>query len=214
MTIKLVGSTSGSVALDAPASTTSGADVAFKLPVADGSSGQVLQTDGSGNLSWTTPVTTAGITGYDTWSLTENKNWSGTNFLDGHFARNTNFPALGSAMSKASEVFSFPTTGIWELFFQFACFDSVTNSYTQVWIDKSNDGGSSNWSTITNCFDMIADDGSADTYGGSACSALVDVDNVSNIKVRFGTANEQGAQFRGHSTALITGVIFKRIGDT
>ena len=68
--------------------------------------------------------------------------------------------------------------------------------------------------TITNCFDMIADDGSADTYGGSACSALVDVDNVSNIKLRFGTANEQGAQFRGHSTALITGVIFKRIGDT
>jgi hypothetical protein len=155
-----------------------------------------------------------GITGYDTWSLTANKNWSGTNFLDADFARNTSFPALGSAMSKASEVFSFPTTGIWEIFFQFAAFDSVTNSYTQVWIDKSNDGGSSNWSTITNCFDMIADDGSADTYGGSACSALVDVDNVSNIKVRFGTANEQGAQFRGHASTLITGVIFKRIGDT
>jgi hypothetical protein len=52
MTIKLVGSTSGSVALDAPASTTSGADVAFKLPVADGSANQLLKTDGSGQLGW------------------------------------------------------------------------------------------------------------------------------------------------------------------
>ena len=33
----MVGSSSGSVALDAPASTTSGANIEFKLPVADGS---------------------------------------------------------------------------------------------------------------------------------------------------------------------------------
>ena len=52
MTIKLNGSTAGSVALDAPASTTGSADIAFKLPVADGTAGQVLMTDGAGNLSW------------------------------------------------------------------------------------------------------------------------------------------------------------------
>ena len=61
MTIKLVGASSGSVALDAPASTTSGANIEFKLPVADGTAGQVLQTDGSGNLSWVT--------------LTDNNSW-------------------------------------------------------------------------------------------------------------------------------------------
>ncbi len=52
MTLKLNGSSSGSVSLDAPASTTSGADITFKLPVADGTSGQVLQTDASGQLSF------------------------------------------------------------------------------------------------------------------------------------------------------------------
>ena len=52
MTIKLVGSSSGSVALDAPASTTSGANIEFKLPVADGSANQVLKTDGSGAFSF------------------------------------------------------------------------------------------------------------------------------------------------------------------
>ena len=52
MTLKLNGSTSGSVAIDAPASTTGGAAITFKLPIADGSAGQVLTTDGSGNWSW------------------------------------------------------------------------------------------------------------------------------------------------------------------
>ena len=56
MTIKLVGSSSGSVALDAPASTTSGANIEFKLPVADGSANQLLKTDGSGNLGWVADV--------------------------------------------------------------------------------------------------------------------------------------------------------------
>ena len=54
MTIKLNGSTAGSVALDAPAQTTGNADIAFKLPVADGSANQLLKTDGSGNLGWAT----------------------------------------------------------------------------------------------------------------------------------------------------------------
>ena len=52
MTIKLNGSTAGSVALDAPASTTGSNDITFKLPVADGTAGQVLKTDGSSNLSF------------------------------------------------------------------------------------------------------------------------------------------------------------------
>ena len=38
-TVKLVGFTSGSVSLQAPASTTSGANIEFKPPVADGSAG-------------------------------------------------------------------------------------------------------------------------------------------------------------------------------
>ena len=44
----------GSVALKAPASTTSNADVELKLPVADGSANQHLKTDGSGQLGWVT----------------------------------------------------------------------------------------------------------------------------------------------------------------
>ena len=54
MTLKLNGSTGGSVSIDAPANTNpSGSDVTLTLPVDDGTDGQVLKTNGSGALSWT-----------------------------------------------------------------------------------------------------------------------------------------------------------------
>ena len=49
------------VTLSAPASNPS-SDITFKLPQSDGSAGQVLQTDGNGNLSWyTIPTDTNGL---------------------------------------------------------------------------------------------------------------------------------------------------------
>ena len=40
------------VSLNSPTNAPSAADVAFKLPNADGSAGQFMKTDGSGNLSF------------------------------------------------------------------------------------------------------------------------------------------------------------------
>ena len=42
----------GSVSLEAPSSTQSNSNIEFKLPTQDGSSGQFMKTDGSGNLSF------------------------------------------------------------------------------------------------------------------------------------------------------------------
>ena len=61
MTLKLNGSSAGSVSLNAPASTTGSADIEFKLPVADGSSNQFMKTDGSGNLSFGTVDTSIAV---------------------------------------------------------------------------------------------------------------------------------------------------------
>ena len=69
MTLKLNGSSSGSVSIDAPASTTGGADITFALPVADGSSGQALTTNASGALSFATvgqPITSGTYTSVGT----------------------------------------------------------------------------------------------------------------------------------------------------
>lgn len=54
MSIKLKGSTDGSVTLQAPADTSpTGTDKTFTLPTQDGTAGQILKTDGSGALSFT-----------------------------------------------------------------------------------------------------------------------------------------------------------------
>ena len=77
MSIKLNAQSGGSVALDAPTQTTSSADNVYKLPVADGTAGQVLQTDGSGNLSWTTissPITVVNTWRINTTEIHENVN--------------------------------------------------------------------------------------------------------------------------------------------
>ena len=52
--IKLKHSGGNSVSLNPPTSAPTSSDVAFKLPNADGSAGQYMKTDGSGNLSFTT----------------------------------------------------------------------------------------------------------------------------------------------------------------
>ena len=93
MTIKLMGSSSGSVALDAPASTTGAANVALTLPVSDGESGQVLKTDGSGALSWIYPAGTGAFRAWrngnqtmvhDTFDIVEynSESWDTQNWYD------------------------------------------------------------------------------------------------------------------------------------
>ena len=65
MALKLNGSTAGSVSIEAPADTSpTGTDVTLTLPTSAGSSGQYLQTDGAGELSWQTVTDTTGWT-YD-----------------------------------------------------------------------------------------------------------------------------------------------------
>ena len=148
MTIKLNGSTAGSVALDAPASTTGNADIAFKLPVADGSAGQVLQTDGSGNLSWVTPATSNPCFSiHDQWALNQNISTQGEFTLTNtHFSRSNSYaPTIGAAMSVNSNGYwTFPTTGIWRIKAQ--ALISANNSalrYSGILFKKSTNGGSS-----------------------------------------------------------------------
>ena len=61
--IILNGSTSGSLTLDVPATVT---DYTITLPSAVGTNGQILETDGSGNLSWVTPSSGGSVAGSDT----------------------------------------------------------------------------------------------------------------------------------------------------
>ena len=107
--IKLLHSGGNGVILSAPNSNPS-SDINLKLPQADGSSGQFLKTDGSGNLSF---AAGGGITEADEWRITSD--YTGTSaFLTANWSRvSGNFDKIGTGMSQSSGLFAFPSTGIW-----------------------------------------------------------------------------------------------------
>ncbi len=72
MTLKLNGSSSGYTAIDAPAAAGSNTLV---LPANNGSSGQVLQTDGNGNLTWVTPASDTNDTNSPSWCIERTDAW-------------------------------------------------------------------------------------------------------------------------------------------
>ena len=113
--IKLVHSGGNSVSLTTPDSNPA-ANRTFKLPGADGSSGQAIVTDGSGALSFAT-VTTPSPYQFSSWYVTSDytptaedvtlKNWAESN-ADG-------YERLGTAPTYNNGVFTMPSTGYWRV---------------------------------------------------------------------------------------------------
>jgi len=90
----------------------------YTLPQTDGSAGQVLKTDGSGNLSWVSlpAATDPGLAMADLWRLTSNQTmtYNAYNYLTAWERVDTDgFGQLGTGMTHSSGEFTFPSTGIY-----------------------------------------------------------------------------------------------------
>ena len=214
MTIKLNGSVGGSVSIDAPPSTTSQYDISFKLPVADGSAGQVLTTDGSGNLSWVTPATTNGITMADQWRLNTTVNLSsGSGDLTSNWERNDNasFSGIGSAMTESSGLFSFPVTGIYLIMVDIV-FVSSGAQYQGFSIRATQDNGSS-FSNIAQSYGGSKSN-SGSEYDSVCAQVIFDVTNTSNDKFKLQYEVNTSVSIDGNSNTQRSGFTVIRLGDT
>ena len=215
MSIKLKHSGGNSVSLNPPTSAPTSSEVAFKLPNADGSSGQYMKTDGSGNLAFATVATpVAGITEFDYWHLTAPKTSNGDKTSDlSRVALTGSATQIGTGMSESSGIFTFPTTGKylvivsaqWEIYGD----DNVnvgvevtTNNSSYTEVAKVNEGNSQN-------------SGTAYRMGASTGFVFLDVTDTSNVKVKF-TVGSLGTNtyLKGVASSINTGFIFARIGDT
>jgi len=209
--IKLKHSGGNSVSLNPPTSAPTSSEVAFKLPTSDGSSGQVLQTDGSGNLSWASP---GGITVADQWRLTSDL--AGTNpndFITSNLERVDTAPQgiLGTGMSESSGVFTFPSTGIYKVDFQFNVYSTSSQRYVGGRINATTDNSS--YTILTDSSDGIYVP-STSSWGTGETSTLIDVTDTSNVKVKFGYYGIGSVTFKGSSTQNRTFMTFIRLGDT
>ena len=223
MSIKLKHSGGNAVSLHPPTSAPTSSDVQFKLPTADGSAGQVLKTDGSGNLSWVTPATTNGITVAEKWHLNGNFNvssastymvvhstqgyWSKSGSGSSHSFHGS-IPSTTS-MTQASGLFTFPSTGIWLVIYN--CITGTANDQLNMWsyIAVGADTSATTYASV------LASSGDAGTMNTTTHTALIDITDVSNQKVHFRAYhNAVGGYVSGNTLGERTQATFIRLGDT
>tara|TARA_B100000131_G_C18096393_1_gene604206 strand:- start:400 stop:1053 length:654 start_codon:yes stop_codon:yes gene_type:complete len=214
--LKLLHSGGNSVSLNPPSSAPSSSEVAFKLPNADGSASQVLKTDGSGNLSFTTITDTKGVEVADIWRI----NTGGTLSTDATTDFNSNWERadtygsgqIGSGMTESSGVFTFPSTGIYLItaMMQFKR-NSGDNRYANLDLKITTDGGSS-YDVASTGAASFAQDYSTNT---AVCNYIFDVTNVSTHKVFFSAyTNRSSVLFLANSTSNACSFTFIKLGDT
>jgi len=210
MSIKLKGSTDGSVTLQAPADTSpTGTDKTFTLPTQDGTSGQVLETNGSGALSF---ANVAPFLEADLWRLTADKQGE-NNTVSANLSRpnDATYGRIGTGMSQSSGIWTFPRTGLYFIMFSAAWVHS-SNDNCDLSLQVSTNSGT-NWDVVSIVFDGNPS-GDART-GHSTGFSLVDVTNTSTFRVRFVTGSvDSNSRLLGNPDQNETTFLFVRIGDT
>jgi len=209
--IKLVHSGGNSVSLTTPTSNP-GSNVTFKLPGADGSAGQILQTDGNGNLTFVDKPT-PGITQADQWRVTSSFDAADSDVTSNWARNNTDFALIGSGMTESSGIFTFPATGIYKV-------EWVVNAFRMPSGATLRQIGGYIYTTTDNSSYNIRAKGSnsitTDNYAtiNSYQSLIFDVTNTSTHKVKFGVFAEAEMRFEGTSDKNTTHATFLKLGDT
>ena len=208
--IKLVHSGGNSVSLTTPTNNPS-SNVTFKLPQADGSAGQVLQTDGNGNLTFVNP---GGISFSQQWRLTSNKSTSSSSSdisANLEVVDSDGYGGLGGTMTQSSGIFTFPSTGIYLIMAKgaYSVSGGGQSDYNEMDLHTTTDNSSFNRAAIGWC--CIVSGG----YGTAACDFMFDVTNTSTHKVKFrGASESSNAYLTANTNDNQTHFTFIRLGDT
>ena len=203
------------------AHTANGASV-YTLPQTDGSAGQVLKTDGSGNLAFTeTPadgsITAAklasgvnAITMVDAWGTSGGSNYSNNNFITNNWVRRTGLHGgnVGSAMTESSGTFTFPSNGLYYISWQFGGYAYAgTLNYAAARLYLSTDSGA-NFSEVSSAYTSAQHQ----QYFRIVGQELLDVTHASLFRVKFRTENNDDMSIQGGQGR--TNLLFVRYGDT
>ena len=201
------------VTLTTPASNPSTNPV-FKLPQTDGSAGQVLKTDGNGNLSWVS-LPASGLQMADQWRRTATLNTNGAeNFIttDWNRVSGGGLGTLGTGMSESGGIFTFPSTGIYLVTWQAYAETSSTSGVNAVniYITTNN----STYSNSASSLFSMEYDYSGYIYGNGHCSAMIDVTDTSQVKVKFRVYSSGNVAWDIHPSTNRNCATFLRLGNT
>lgn len=148
----------------------------------------------------------------DIWHLDSNITTTGvTNAVITTVSRFTqNWEKIGTGMTESAGIFTFPSTGKWEIQAKYYYKGTANNNYAGGYIQLSTDSGST-YNTRGQGYNHAV--GNND-HNGINVFAYIDVTNTSTMKVRFFYEVGGTAVLYGDSTNLRTAFIFKKIAST
>ena len=161
-----------------------------------------------------------GVTQADQWRLSSDFTYSGSQafqVLTGWERVDTDgYGKIGTGMTESSGIFTFPTTGIYLISFQFHAegTNSANNRFVVSAIDATTDNSSYSEASEVGT-SILGSTMGTDTRGTAFCIHQFDVTDTSTHKVRFKvSANNNNVKFFGNTNNTVTGVHFLRLGDT
>ena len=158
-----------------------------------------------------------GITEADVWRITASFNGTAEPVTSNwERADDATSGKLGTGMSESSGIFTFPSTGIWRVsMFRNIYGNNETDRGAKTNIDVSSDSGS-NYDLVSFSFcNTHSDESVGYVHSSSVASAIIDVTNASNFRVRFDLVHiNSNAATYGDSGANLTWAEFVRLGDT
>ena len=175
-----------------------------------GTSGQLLQTGGSGaNVSWTDAP--AGITMADQWRPSAAISGNSQIYTTGWERISTDSPGtFGTGMTESSGVFTFPSTG--KYWIQFRATMNCTASTDYIGANIEVTQNNSSFSNASIAYESTA---GGSQYITVVCSFLFNCSDTSTHKVQFGTPSCQNgtANLLGGAGSNESEVTFIRLGD-
>ena len=152
-----------------------------------------------------------GISNIDQWHLTTNQDLSSADPLTG-WTHSTNAAngRKGTAMTESSGVFSFPSTGMWEV--SFSCW-YYANARSSRWMQSriNSTENNSSYNQASAASNAIYNTGS-NGYNSAYSKFIYDVTSTTNCKIRFSVDSQATLQYMGGRN--FTAVKFIRLTDT
>ena len=167
-----------------------------------------LRVDGDNTCSWQIPA----VTDIDQWHLSANADSGGLDPYTGwtQSTSNSKYASLGSDMSESSGIWTFPSTGMWLIFFSAWYYADAKSTR---WFQNRIQGTVNNSS-----YEQIADSSNAiyntGSNGYNSCASMVvfDVTDTSNCKVKFTFDSEASIQVMGGKN--FTSARFIKLAET
>ena len=155
---------------------------------------------------------TAGITEADQWRVNTSFNVNGSSFITSNWERVdiTGYDKLGTGMSESSGVFTFPSTGIWNVIF-WTTVRPTDNTTMYAGVEYYYTTDNSSYNNVANFYGGVSTTAFFDCI---SASHIFDISNVSTHKIKFRATSASTCGYSGNTSETQLAATFIRLGDT